>query len=553
MNLIELQDHLKDVPLQKVIDYANGADPQCPAYLALGEMQRRKRMEEAYNKGEPPKETVKDELESSFKQPEQPAAGPQGMPPAAPGQAEAPPQVALESPQEVPPMPQMAGGGIVSLPVSFNFADGGIVSFAEGSKEGAVKEDKEEKESEMMRAIMTPFRALAGIYNKPVDVPEEYSDPMGSSIPTAINTAAVGGRPPAKMLPPAVPVENTPPPEVPPPQTLSQSFAPSGGGKGGISSQVPSYFKTAADQYMNQKFVAPPDYEAGLKAAVAANPALQGNANLKYEELIDQIQKQDMANRGKQDEIEQARARADLWRALGEAGEASRGTKGIGGSMAGLTQSLTGSQALAQERATKRMEAERNMSLNYAKVKAEIENARRAEARGDFEAAFKHKAEAAKYENEFNKDRLTGAIGLGTLEEHIRNTNLSHADRQASLAQGRIPPVMQLAGKLQSTDKKLSDDEALQKAAAILSNSAYLNAEQRAQAASSKQLEAILAPLNMQLGFTQDTKEQQKIIDQMNILQQQFLDRQAKLKGGIASVPSQGSSVVNKYKVEKES
>jgi predicted nucleic acid-binding Zn-ribbon protein len=112
---------------------------------------------------------------------------------------------------------------------------------------------------------------------------------------------------------------------------------------------------------------------------------------------------------------------------------------------------------------------------------------------------------------------------------------------------------MQLAGKLQSTDKKLSDDEALQKAAAILSNSAYLNAEQRAHAASSKQLEAILAPLNMQLGFAQDEKEQQKIINQMNMLQQQFLDRQAKLKGGIASVPSQGSSVVNKYKVEKES
>jgi hypothetical protein len=551
MNLIQLQDHLKDVPLQKVMEYANGADPQCPAYLALGEMQRRKRMEEAYSKGAPPQETVKDEIESSFKQPEQ--SGPQGMAPAAPGQAEAPPQAAPEAPQGVPPMPQMASGGIVSLPVSFDFADGGIVSFNKGSEDKPVKEDKEEKESEMMRAIMTPIRALAGVYNKPVDVTEEYSDPMGSSIPTAINNAAVGGRPPAKILPPATPVPDTPPPEAAPKQTLTQSFAPSAGGRTGIASEIPSYFKTAADQYRNQQFVRQPDYEAGLKAAIAANPAMQGNANQKYEELIDQIQKQDMANRGKLDEQEQARARADLWRALADAGEASRGTKGIGGSMAGLAQSLTGSQALSQERAAKRMEAERNMSLNYAKSKAEIENARRAEARGDYEAAFKHKAEAAKYENEYNKDRLAGAVSLGTLEEHIRNTNLSHADRQASLAQSRIPPVMQLAGKLQSTDKNLSDDEALHKAAAILSNSAYLNAEQRAQAASSKQLEAILAPLNMQLGFTQDTKEQQKIIDQMNILQQQFLDRQAKLKGGIASVPTQGSSAISKYKVEKES
>ena len=553
MNLIQLQDHLKDVPLGKVIEYANGADPSCPAYMALGEMQRRKRMEEAYNKGEPPKETVKDELESSFKQPEQPAAGPQGMPPAAPGQAEAPPQAAPESPQGVPPMPQMAGGGLVSLPVSFNFADGGIVSFSEGSKDKAVKEDKEEKESEMMRALMTPIRALASVYNKPVDVPEEYSDPMGSSIPNAITTSAVGGRPPAKILPPAVPVENTPPPEAPPQQTLSQSFAPSGGGRSGVASTMPSYFKTASEQYNNQKYMAPPDYEAGLKAAIAANPAMQGHAGRKYEELIDQIQQQDMANRGKLDAQEQARARADLWRSLAEAGEASRGTKGIGSSMAGLAHSLSGSQIAAQERETKRMETERAMSLAYAKTKSELENARRAEARGDFEAAFKHRAEAAAAENTYNQHKLTGAIGLGTLENQIQNTNLSHADRQSALAQGRIPPVMQLAGKLQSTDKKLSDDEALQKAAAILSNSAYLNAEQRAHAVSSKQLEAILAPLNMQLGIPQGKKEREEILEQMNILEKEFMDRQARLKGGIASSPAKSSSVTSLYDVKRES
>ena len=38
MNLIQIQEHLKDMPTQAIMAYANGQNPQVPPYMALGEM-----------------------------------------------------------------------------------------------------------------------------------------------------------------------------------------------------------------------------------------------------------------------------------------------------------------------------------------------------------------------------------------------------------------------------------------------------------------------------------------------------------------------------------
>lgn len=46
LNLIQLQERLKDMPMQAVMQYANGANPQVPPFLALGELNRRKKMQE---------------------------------------------------------------------------------------------------------------------------------------------------------------------------------------------------------------------------------------------------------------------------------------------------------------------------------------------------------------------------------------------------------------------------------------------------------------------------------------------------------------------------
>ena len=46
LNLVQLQERLKDVPMQSLMQYANGMNPQIPPFLALGELNRRKKMQE---------------------------------------------------------------------------------------------------------------------------------------------------------------------------------------------------------------------------------------------------------------------------------------------------------------------------------------------------------------------------------------------------------------------------------------------------------------------------------------------------------------------------
>ena len=70
LNLVQIQDKLKDMPTQAIMSYANGQNPMVPPYLALGELNRRKQMEQsataeqARSQGEPP--TVKEATEQQL-------------------------------------------------------------------------------------------------------------------------------------------------------------------------------------------------------------------------------------------------------------------------------------------------------------------------------------------------------------------------------------------------------------------------------------------------------------------------------------------------------
>lgn len=46
LNLIQVQERLRDMPMQAIMQYANGANPMIPPFLALGELNRRKKMQE---------------------------------------------------------------------------------------------------------------------------------------------------------------------------------------------------------------------------------------------------------------------------------------------------------------------------------------------------------------------------------------------------------------------------------------------------------------------------------------------------------------------------
>jgi len=165
MNLIQIQEHLKDLPTQAIMAYANGQNPEVPPYMALGEMNRRKNMEQ--RAAQAPSGSVKDKLESELaQQTALPGIGqgmnmrinPEGMPQPVPA---AQPQMAPQMPKmQTPPMaqkmppqqmsqpgsipagaPGMAGGGLAGLPMNpqmFNYAPGGIVAFANPDNEQLV-------------------------------------------------------------------------------------------------------------------------------------------------------------------------------------------------------------------------------------------------------------------------------------------------------------------------------------------------------------------------------------------------------------------------------
>jgi hypothetical protein len=195
MNLIQIQEHLKDLPTQAIMAYANGKNPEVPPYMALGEMNRRKNMEQ--RAAQAPDSSVKEKLESELSQqiglpgirqgmnmrinpsgmPEPvPAAQPQMAPPMQPMQN---PALARSMPAQ--PMsqqgetPGMADGGLAALPVDpdmFKYAPGGIVAFAEA---GAVPSPElpEAEAIKLLKERMTGNSGVSEVQN-PEDVRKKY-------------------------------------------------------------------------------------------------------------------------------------------------------------------------------------------------------------------------------------------------------------------------------------------------------------------------------------------------------------------------------------------
>jgi hypothetical protein len=127
MNLVQIQERLKGLPIQLLQQYANGMNPEVPPYVALSVLkQKEAEMQQHANaqgaaQGQMP--SVKSQLEQKVGTLQQQASMmPQGMA-----------QPAAPAPQG--PV-QMAGGGLTSgnAGASMRFAEGGIIGFRDGGK-----------------------------------------------------------------------------------------------------------------------------------------------------------------------------------------------------------------------------------------------------------------------------------------------------------------------------------------------------------------------------------------------------------------------------------
>jgi hypothetical protein len=128
MNIVKLQNQLKSIPVETLIKYVQGMNPEVPSYLALAEIKNRKDMEAKYasQNQQTPEKSVAEDLTQA---PDQSglamlAGNPMG-------------NSAPQMPQGAPTM--TADQGVASLDTGDmfneqNFAGGGIVAFDDGGE-----------------------------------------------------------------------------------------------------------------------------------------------------------------------------------------------------------------------------------------------------------------------------------------------------------------------------------------------------------------------------------------------------------------------------------
>jgi hypothetical protein len=380
MNLIQIQEHLKDLPTQAIMAYANGQNPEVPPYMALGEMNRRKNMEQ--RAAQAPNASVKEKIESELTQQTalpgigqgmnmriNPAGMPQAMPAAQPQMA--PPMQKMQNPalaRPTPPQqmaqpgsipagaPGMADGGLATLPVDpdmFSYAPGGIVAFAD--------EDNNQL-----------------------------------------------------VLPPGTPYDEK--------ETGTYADADAGTDKlpVGLANRI------LRDQLLGKSNLPQPVNRDDVKAEVLAKrPELAGIINKLPGEalgkLATELEAQNAAQRSRFQEGEGRQGLAALSQALIAAGEATRGQKGmgLGAAFGGFGKSYNAATMASEERAAKQQALERAQTIETMKLQADIENMQRAYAEGDIDKAMKFKEQINARQAKIEEMKGTGAKEVLTQQDRI--------------------------------------------------------------------------------------------------------------------------------------
>jgi hypothetical protein len=441
MNLVQIQERLKDMPTQAIMSYANGMNPEVPPYLALGELNRRKQMEQ--KSAQAPTGTVKDNIEQQMSTMQMQAAKQRQM---AQQMAQQGAQAQMPVPPGVPE-PQMQAmpedSGVATLPTGeMEFGSGGIVAFANKEGKQLVEDDEDramqdlqteieyrERDARQKRLEADRAKNMA-IVNETSERPAMQNDPrlVGKTPPAE----TLGTLPPpprnvppggiANVVPPKVMQQNVPA-APPPPPAAPQQAAP--------ASPLLDILKTR----IAETAPALPDYETERAAAAAKNPLLNMKQGQKLEAGIAGLRQGYDKQQAAFDKAEQERARASLWQGLIEGGESTRGIRGRGlaalGTGAGKSFLSSMEGARTREMAQQELVTQRN--FNLTKMENELESARIAEAKGDFNTAYGHKLKAAEFKQNAVKDQ-NQLIGQGAQIESADNREIMRLRNERELA-----------------------------------------------------------------------------------------------------------------------
>jgi hypothetical protein len=478
MNLVQIQERLKDMPTQAIMSYANGMNPEVPPYLALGELNRRKQMEQ--RSVQAPTGTVKDNIEQQMSTMQMQAAKQRQM---AQQMAQQGAQAEMPVPPGVPE-PEMQAmpedSGVATLPIEeMNFGSGGIVAFA--NKEGKqLVEDEDRAMQDLQTEI--EYRARAerqkrleadraknmAIVNETSERPAMQNDPrlVGKTPPAETLGTLPPPRPEVRNVPPGG-IANAMPPQVtqqnvqPPPAQPPAPPAPQQPAQAAPASPLLDMLKTRIAETTPTL----PDYETERAAAAAKNPLLNMKQGQKLETGIAGLRQGYDKQQAAFDKAEQERARASLWQGLIEGGESTRGIRGRGlaalGTGAGKSFLTSMEGARARELAQQELVTQRN--FNLTKMENELESARIAEAKGDFNTAYGHKLKAAEFKQNAAKDQNL-LISQGAQVESADNREIMRLRNEKELADIRARNDKELAEIKFKYEKQLKNIPQAQRA-----------------------------------------------------------------------------------------
>ena len=173
MNIIQIQDRLKGLPEEALVNYVEQPMGEVPIYLALGELQRRKEMKERFQASQPEKPSVAEQLVAEAK-PMQMGLGamaPQRMMPGSEG---------VGAPQPAPEIDprQLAASGIAANPVKNvgQYAEGGIVGYKVGD---IVKKAKDSEGLKKLKEFFFGRKGKEAVKGEPVYEKGPTKEPSG--------------------------------------------------------------------------------------------------------------------------------------------------------------------------------------------------------------------------------------------------------------------------------------------------------------------------------------------------------------------------------------
>jgi hypothetical protein len=607
MNLIQVQNRLRDLPasdprsMQMLTAFANGQNPQVPPFIALAELNRRKQL--AQKQAQPPEATVKDKIEQEAKM-MQTNAGRQQEAMQNMGQ-----QAMMTNAGKIPastPQTQgieeenFAAGGIANLNSQFDFAGGGIVAFS--GKDGSKVEDENkerdrkqlESDQESLSDMLTklgaagkdiltlPGRAAAGVLNAGVirparaisgyDIPYIFGstpDYVDSMTPFYDKISAAEDKTKAEAK---AKTENKPganlnvdekakveTPAMTPEEKVrmltgnrTPAGAPVGGGTrpaGGAPAGGKMY-DLLLKQIEGDTFKAGPDYETVMAELMAKNPDMQGKAGGKFETLIEEIRRQDIADRAENKAIEEARQSNRFLDVISGAGRSlgkfkdsdQRGKSGVLNLLGGIGQQYRtmGEEDVQRSKEQKALERQQNMA--YAQMISSIEDVRRAEARGDAKEIVNARNAAALAERNFKNTRTENLFKGATAEESIRsNRERENIQRASNSIQGR-DLIRERAAvlALDRANQGKTPTELLQMAATLGTGVQAENAETaRFKAVAAAWKDSPDGKQEMLAAFKPESKEYKNIM----IKKDQFFKNSGVNLGGITGGGGGGSTV----------